>query len=178
MGGGLVADGTAVEAALKKVVTLMQNEPDFPGVKFNVDSHAGVSFHTLALPVTEDDAKQIFGDKVDIVVGTGPKAAYIAIGNDGMAKIKSAIDKSQSSPGKSVLPMQITVAAGPILKFSQQFSEDADLEVISKELEKYKDNDRLNITVISIKDGGRVRIEAEEGVIKAAAMGGKLGGGL
>ena len=88
----------------------MQNEPDFPGVKFNVETHAGVSFHTLALPMTEDEAKQMFGDKLDIVVGTGPTAAYLALGPDGMSKLKSAIDKSQSTPGKSVLPMQIMVA--------------------------------------------------------------------
>src|SRR5262249_30256566 len=40
--GAYVADGAGVETALKKLVEVAKNEPDFPGVKFNVETHQGV----------------------------------------------------------------------------------------------------------------------------------------
>jgi hypothetical protein len=52
--GAYVADPQALESALKKFAKLAEKEPDFPGIKFDADSHEGVRFHTTSIPVPED----------------------------------------------------------------------------------------------------------------------------
>ena len=62
------------------MVEIAESEPDidFKGVKFNADEHtgAGVQFHTLSLPIPQEEyARRVLGDQLDIVVGTGKMPA-------------------------------------------------------------------------------------------------------
>ena len=52
-----VASGSEVETAVKQLVEIAKGQPDmtFSNVKFNADKHAGVSFHTLSLPIPEEE---------------------------------------------------------------------------------------------------------------------------
>jgi signal transduction histidine kinase len=67
-------------------------------VKLNAGKHGNVSLHTITvdLPDSADEsARDLFGgDKVNIVLGTAPKALYLAFGKDGEALLKKAIDAS------------------------------------------------------------------------------------
>src|SRR5690606_24867468 len=68
--GGYVADSAKAEAAFRKLVTLAEKEPDFPGVKFNAATYQNVNFHTMRVPVPEKegDARKILGENLDVAI--------------------------------------------------------------------------------------------------------------
>lgn len=183
--GGLVADGKAIEDSFKRLIELAKNEPDFPNVKLNSGSHGGITFHSVTAPIpdSEREARDILGDKVNIVLGTGPKAVYIAFGKNAESLLKQVIDKSAQDGSKSVPPMQLNIALLPILKFAA--SVDPNNEIVPelvKVLEK-SSKDKINLISQPIKNGNSVRIQVEEGVLQLIGAGvqkaqGLLPGGL
>ena len=75
LAGFHVADGKQVEQILKRVEVLAQNEPGFPGIEFNADNQSGVAFHTMSIPIPEEeDARKILGSELKVAVGIGRKA--------------------------------------------------------------------------------------------------------
>lgn len=183
--GGLVADGKSIEDSFKRLIDLAKNEPDFPNVKLNSGSHGGITFHSITAPIpdSEKEARDILGDKVNIVLGTGPKSVYIAFGKNAESLLKQVIDKSAQDGSKSVPPMQLNIALLPILKFAA--SVDPNNEIfpeLVKVLEK-SSKDKINVVSKIIKNGSSVRIQVEEGVLQLIGVGvekakGLLPGGL
>jgi hypothetical protein len=174
--GGHVSEPQKVEAGLKKLVALAQQEPDFPGIHWNADQHKGITFHTAQAPVEEDDedARQLFGPMLDITLGIGQNSVYVGLGRENIAALKGAIDASASQPGKAVPMMETLVSMRQILEFSLAFMEE------DKEQEKMitqaivdmlrndaQGRDHIRIVGQPIKHGQRYRIEAEEGVLRA-----------
>jgi hypothetical protein len=177
--GGFVGDPSKVEAGLKKLAGLAEKQDsDFPGVKWNADSHAGVAFHTVSGPIqaNEKEARQLFGDTMEIAVGIGEKSVYFALGRDCVAAAKDIIDKSASNPGKAIAPMEMTIALKQIMEVAAATaneSEKADIKMIADMLgQTTEGRDHVRIVVQPITNGARIRIEAEEGVLKAIGMAG------
>ena len=171
--GGLVADGKAIEDSFKRLIDLAKNEPDFPTVKLNSGAHGGITFHSITAPIPESEreARELLGDKVNIVLGTGPKAVYVAFGKNAESLLKQVIDKSAQDGSKSVPPGQLNVALLPILKFAA--SVDTNNEIVPellKVLEK-SGKDKINIVSQPIKNGANTRIQVEEGVLQVIGAG-------
>ncbi len=178
--GGLVANGKEIEDSFKRLIELAKNEPDFPTVKLNSGSHGGITFHSITAPIPdgEPEAREILGDKVNVILGTGPKAVYIAFGKNAESLLKQVIDKSAQDGSKSVPPLQLNVALLPILKFAA--SVDANNPVVGemlKVLEK-SGKDKINIISQPIKNGGNVRIQVEDGVLQIIGAGAQQARGL
>ncbi|MEX0586551.1 MAG: hypothetical protein WD176_07905 [Pirellulales bacterium] len=179
VGGMHVADGGKLEAASKKLLEIGKNDPDFPGsLKLDAESHGEVRMHTIAMPIRDPDAAKVLGETMDIVIGFGPKAAYLALGKDAVATLKSAIDRSAGETDKVVPPGQLTVALGPILEFVSATSNDPNLGIVLKvlagETGKYKGRDRLLVGIRPIENGIGYRIELEQGLIALAGKAGAL----
>ena len=51
-------------SAIKKLDASTKRSAEYPGIKWNAANHAGVTFHTLTVPVpqTEKPWRQMFGD--------------------------------------------------------------------------------------------------------------------
>ena len=166
--GTYVADGAALEKSLKEIVALGKNEPDAPEVKFNVGQHGDVQLHRLTATIPENlaEAREFFGEKLEMVIGTGPKSFYIAAGKNAENLLKSAIDRSKTTVDKSVPPAQFHVALLPILKFAAATSEgNPMLPALVTSLEQ-SGNDRISIISAAVPRGTRTRIEVQEGVLK------------
>ena len=72
--GAYVADGAALEGSIKKLVKLAQSDPNFPGeVKFDVETYKGIHFHQINVPLPDPQAAAVFGEKLNVFVGMGPK---------------------------------------------------------------------------------------------------------
>ncbi|MEX2175261.1 MAG: hypothetical protein WD872_12945 [Pirellulaceae bacterium] len=167
VGGGYVADGAAFEQSLKELVDLAKNEPNFPEVKLNAGTHGNVKLHKVAIPIPakEEEARDILGDKLEIVIGTGPKAVYVSAGKNAEALLKKVIDQSAQAADKAVPTMQLNVSVLPILKFFASVDENPMLPGLIASLEK-SGNDKV---VVSSQGGQRsstVRIEIQEGLIR------------
>ncbi len=170
--GTHVKEPAKIEAALKKLEATAKKSPDFPGVKWNASSHAGVTFHTLAVPIPKEQEEQrrVFGDEVNIALGIGPEAVYLGVGRDSIAAVNKAIDASSANPNKDVPPFELTLSLRPIMEFAantQQGKEKQITEAMAGSL-KNESPGRDHVRVVGqiIPNGLRYRIEAEDGVIR------------
>jgi len=171
--GVLVSDGKKLEAAFSKLVELAKNEPDFPEVKLNAGKHGNVNLHTITveLPDSADEsAHEIFGgDTVNIVIGTGPKALYLAFGKECEALLKQTIDASAAKGSQAVPPSQVNVFLKPIMKFAASMDKDENpiLQGAAKAFQQAKQGeDEINIVTKPIPGGATGRLQVSEGVIK------------
>lgn len=164
--GGHVADAAELERVLRVAADLAKDEPKFPGIKFDADKHAGVTFHTMRIPLDDDDAQKVFGEQLDVAIGVGKDSFYLAFGNDSVATLKKIIDTSAAGAEQKLPPSQFFVALAPILKFAASMGDDEALAVAARAAEKVRGNDRISITSTMVERGARSRIELDEGVLK------------
>lgn len=180
--GGHVADAAKVEKALKDVVELAKEQPGFPGIDFNADSHRGARFHTMAIPVPDEEAARFLGKKFDLVFGFDDTSVYVSAGRDAIENLKTAIDASKSAGEKDVAPVELSIAAGPIVDFAASMQPDNQIAgMLADEVAKFKGKDHYRIVLRPIDNGIRYRVEVEHGIInlagKAIGLFGAAGGG-
>jgi hypothetical protein len=175
--GGYVADGAELEKAFKELVALAKNEPDFPGVKFDAEKYKDVRFHTTSVPVKEEEGQKVLGETLDVVVGIGPKAGYLAIGQEGLELLKQVIDESAKQPGAAVPPMQVNVSLAPIFKFAAEKGEEPQVAMLAEALAQAGGQDHVKLTVTPVTNGQKVRLLLEQGVLEALGQAGKLSQG-
>ena len=115
--GASVPDGAKLEAWVKKLVKAVQEEePAVENhVKLNADTYEGVNLHVASAPLPTDTREaeklsKIVGPELDIVLGTGPKAVYLAVGRDAEKLLKKAISDSKQKAGTSVLPADVSLS--------------------------------------------------------------------
>lgn len=165
--GAYVSDPKSLEEALKKFVKLSEKEPNFPGVKFDAATHAGVRFHTTSIPVPEsENISKVLGDKLDVAVGIGEKSVYLALGTDSLKLCQTLIDKSKADAGRQLPPVQLNVSLAPILQFASALQDNPDVAEMAKSLANAKGKDHVYVTVTPLPNAIKIRVKAEEGVLQ------------
>jgi hypothetical protein len=169
----------AVEAAKKK------DEAKAPRIKWNDATHAGVTFHTIAVAVPEelDSPRKFLGEKADVAIGIGPDAIYFAVEDNDFEAVKKAIDASAAEPEKKVPPFELAVSLAPVMAVVASTTEDdmqrKILQTVADML-KNEANGRDHVRMVghAVPNGLRYRVELEEGVLrgigKATAEGQRL----
>jgi len=175
--GGHIADGPAMEKALKDLVNLLKDQPDFPQVQFDAGTLGNVKLHRITAPIPdgEPEARELLGEKLEIVVGIGPKSIIVTGGKDAEGLLKKILDGSAAQASKPVLPMQINVALLPILKFYQSVDDNPIVAGVIASLEQ-GGGDRIIITSRAGQRSSTGRIEIQEGIIRAAGEAAKAFG--
>jgi len=173
LAGGYVANGKKLDRAFRDLVELAKKDPEFPKTKFDVGKHGDVTFHSMTAPIPEDeeDARDVFGDSIDVIVGIGGESFYVAVGEDGQAKLKKAIDRSKAAPGKKVLPMQMRVSVGDIIEYVERFDDSGFAEAALEELDNVGDNDHILISTEPVERGSKTRFEIQQGVLTLIGAG-------
>jgi hypothetical protein len=166
--GGQIADPKGLETALRKLVELAKDEPDFPEVKFDAETYKGIVFHTVSVPVpaSEEEARQVLGENLDVVVGIGNSAAFLSLGHDAGGMLKKVIDASSMKKADAP-PMNLNIALTPIFKFAASVQENPVLELIGGTLEKSEGADNISLTSTPSENGVLYRLSIEEGVLQA-----------
>lgn len=186
--GMSIGDTTKLDGLLKSLADqVIKEEPAAAeAIKLNAEEHEGVQFNVISLPTDEmaDDLPnlpKLVGETLDIVIGIGPKNAYLAVGRDAVATLKKAIDESKAKADEPVLPARITLAATPIAKFVALVARDDQVKQVATQLgrmlEESSGKDHLNITSKPIPNGAEVRIELEEGLLKVLGSAPTMMGG-
>ncbi len=170
LGGFHVADGKDVERILRRAADLAKEEADFPGINFNADKAGNVSFHTMSVPVPEDEeARKVLGDTMEMAVGTSDDTAYIGFGKGCVGKLKSII--SSQTKQKKVPPFQMTLALTPIMEFVAEMDDNPMVGSVLEALKETGGKDHVKLHGIPVKNGFTYRIELEEGIIGAIGAG-------
>jgi len=218
--GLLVKETEKIESGLKKIASIADREPNFPGVTWNAYSHAGVNFHTLSFPIpemkeaiteavveavveeveeeaefsepgrprpriTEDEeatenekgekiARQLFGDQIDIAIGIGEKAVYLAVGRDSREAIEQAIDASLAEPNKPAPLFELSFSLGQIMEMAVTLADEENRDMVERIAQMLSNDaqgrDHIRLLGKLIPNGLTYRIEAEEGVLRAIGI--------
>ena len=171
-GGGRVASTDKVEQALRNLAELGEKEDDFPGVEWNADKHGEIQFHTMQIPTRDDEGRRIFGDALDFTLGVGKDSLYFAVGKNGLAAIKTGIDKSSDSAASDQPPVAIRISLGQIMQFAAATSQDPQAIAMAQLFEGLDGNDHVSITATAGENSLTYRIELEEGVLQAIIQAG------
>ncbi|MEN1679326.1 MAG: hypothetical protein AAGJ46_07005 [Planctomycetota bacterium] len=185
LGGALVKSPEKVEEALKKLAGLTADTQGAPQPVWGTQSHAGVTFHTLTvpvppvLPVVED----LLGSQLEFAVGIGSERVYLAAGPSWFERVSSAIDQSAAAGATPAKPMELSIALTDIAKIAGQVpgESQAPAQMLADALAQSSGDDKLTLSVEPLNDGVMMRFMVEEGVIRAAASVGQslspMGGG-
>lgn len=175
--GARVGDSAKLDSLIKDLAKqVIEEQPNAAdAIQLDAEEHQGVRFHLLKLPTAELAANfpnlpRLVGDTLNVVIGVGPEAAYLAGGRDALATLKTAIDQSKTQAGEPILPMRVVVSATPIAKFVAAVAEDQQAKgiatMVAGLLEQAGDQDHLTVTSTPIPNGAKVRVEFEEGLLK------------
>lgn len=188
--GGRVLETAKVDAILQKFLKkAMADEPKLAEmVKLNAEEYQGIRFHRALIPLNslemeEESAavlEKLVGKEMEIYVGIGPESVYGAVGRDALATLKKAID--QSKMATKVPPMQMQLAATPLVKCIGAVAEDAKAKnvatVLTQALEATPGQDHVNVTMVAVPQGAKFRIEMEAGILKILGLLPTLGAAL
>ena len=168
--GGFVADGEKLAGTVKKLADFAaQKEPNFPRINFDAETYQGVTFHTTRLPLrrANNQIRAILGDPMELIIGTGKQSAYVAFGKDPNELLKNVLDLSSANRSKELPPSQVGLSLSRILSFVASVRPDPRVRVALETLEDHPDSEGISLTAIPVPNGFMVRLELEEGVIRA-----------
>jgi hypothetical protein len=171
-----VADGSQVESLAKDLSDELAKEKAPVKVELMSGSHKGVTLHKLSAPLpedAEDSARKIFGDNVNVSIGTSPKAIYLSVGKTAEASLKSALDGMAAAPSAKADPMRMRMNMSQLLNFIQSIEANPVVEAMLSSIGS--DDDQVMIDTAMIDRGSITRITIQEGVLKAISGGARAG---
>ncbi|RMG00494.1 MAG: hypothetical protein D6741_06715 [Planctomycetota bacterium] len=165
-----------LEAQIKDLLQqAMEDDEDLAQyLKLNAESYKGFDLHVLSIPSDEapKEVRQVFGEKLEVVVAFSDDLVTFAVGSDGIALLKKAIDDSEAAGPKKVPPVEAYLKVKPVLDFAAAVTpdseKDADFEQLMEAAQKLGDNDRVAIlvTVDPANNANTTRISVEEDLLK------------
>lgn len=169
--GTAVTEGDELAEIFERLVDLAESEAGFYGVQLDVDKHKGVRFHTLILPyfggAEGEMLETVFGSDIEFTFGMAKDSAYLAVGTEGVDRLKAAIDKSEEMAETEVPPAQLVLSVGPLLELLADMDAGDDPLLSSLTLEVPEGDDRVSAAMKPIENGMHIRIEAEKGALGA-----------
>jgi hypothetical protein len=124
------------------------------------------------VPEDQEGPRKLLGDKLNIALGIGPEAVYLAIGQDNIEAVKKAIDASAADKGKTVPPFEFALSLAPIMEVAVSQAEEGDQKEIAQKVADFlrseaQGRDHIRAVGQMIPNGLKYHFEAEEGVLKA-----------
>ncbi len=181
-----VADGHAVESLAGRIAEIVVRE--HPVVEDWITEEAGaigsIRFHTIAIPIPYDienrrEVVRMFGEQLVLVLGVDEEDVYLGAGRDALARLIEAVAASEAESETAAVPVEISLALRPLFGFLAEMGEEEDRPQAARlaaALEVAGDQDHVHLVVSSIDHGLRVRVEVEEGLVRA--LGRAVGRGL
>lgn len=168
-GGMYLPQAKRAEALAKKLLTVAaQAEPDFPKAKFDIETHGGVTLHSLPLPnppraKAREAMDTLIGLDSAAYLGFGEDTVWFTVGSDVVTGLKSAIDAYAQGQPQPVPPSYLKVSLLPFLEAAGQLepkaAEAADQLTAT--------SDTIEIVSKANADGSaQTRISIQEGIIK------------
>lgn len=169
--GAFVADGNDAAQIAKDVAAELENEPGAPRFEFDRSTYEGVTMHLVEadVPESEDEARKVFGEKLQVHIGTGEKSVYVATGKDSEQLMKQLIDRRDADAAeKTTRPIgQMKLQLKPILEFARSIESNDAINAMIDELSRSSDLGLLTVIQDSIENGQETKISISEGMLKA-----------
>ena len=172
--GGYISDGEKLAGIVQRLHALAQRlEPRTPDVHFNAEVYQGVTMHTTAIPLRDADAqaRQLLGDPLDVVIGTGARSVYLAFGQDAAGVLKAVVDASTE---QNVPPVQAFLALESILEFAASVDDNPILRDVLDAVKQSEGGDRIRVAVVPVERGVAFQLSVDQAVGAAVGQGVRL----
>lgn len=172
--GMFVADGDKLEALIKELVELIPYGPDTPEIVLDVETYQAVKLHRVRVDLSEADgpSKELFGEKLDIYLGTAAKAVYLVAGKDSLTQVKQFIDSGKADPNPVRPTTQFQWRMLPMIEAMQPVADKQDAKEMARAIRAINqagDSAAISFQVTAIPDGQRFRFVIEEGILRFGA---------
>ena len=167
--GCFVADGNEAAAIVKEISERLKDETDSPEFKFDLSEYKGVTMHLVEaeVPEDQDEMRRAFGEKLQVHIGTGAKAVYVAVGDQSVDLLKELIDSADNDTLQARPIGQIRVSPLPLLQYIQSIESNDVVSAMIDALSRAGDTGELMITSDTVDNGARSQITIGEGIIQS-----------
>jgi len=178
--GSTIVDGDKLNDLVKQLVEEIQkNDPEASKmIKLDAENYEGVRLHAFNIPAPDESAVPFFGDTLEVVMGISNDKLLVAVGRDAAKTLKDVLSQSKANLDKEMLPVQISISIGQIVKFAASVAEEDDAKaqaaMLANALEKSEGKDHVTFTTKPITNGVRARLEVEEGLLKLIGSMGQM----
>lgn len=181
--GAAIADGAKLAKTCRQLADEVQKSGQAAGaLRIGGETYAGIQLHTVSAPTPDAALVPLVGDTLEAAVGVGDDKVLVAVGRNAVKTLKKAIDGLKTTAGKEVPPLEIRLAVQAIAKFVAEVGDDPQAKVtasmVAGMLKTAGDKDHVIVTAQPIPRGVRLRLEAEEGLLKALGSASQMMGGL
>lgn len=167
--GAFVADGDEAAELVKELAEKVENEPNAPTFKFDQSTYKGVTMHLVEaeVPEKQDEARKIFGETLQLHVGTGDKVVYAAIGENSQQLMQELIDAGEGDNVGDRPVGQFKLSLLPILQYAQSIETNETLSAMIDSLSRAPDAGNVRVISRSIDNGAKTRVTIGEGILQA-----------
>ncbi len=171
--GTFVADGGEVAALAQDLAKKVPDSPDAPKFQFNTGTFNGVTMHLIEadVPATEEEARSLFGETIQIHIGTAPKAIYLALGQGSEALMKELITAGGNDTESDRPLAQIDFKLLPFMQLAQSVEQNDAVAAIINALSGSQDKGQIRLISESIPNGSSVEVTFGEGLLRAIGAG-------
>ncbi|MFN9749751.1 MAG: hypothetical protein ACK57U_00020, partial [Planctomycetota bacterium] len=172
-------DAPKLESALREIAK--EAEKRAAGqfeMELDAEKKFGAQFHKFVIPVPDEQAQQMFGEKATIYVGIGSDVVYLAMGSNPMELLEKAVKGGEAAQAGTVMDMNLYLA--PVLRKAAQMQGEANMQAMADKLAETK-RDRVRVSSSAIDRGVSFTLEMQDGILEliglaAQQMGGMMGG--
>jgi hypothetical protein len=172
--GFTVVDPKKLEETVKDLAPMLKKkamEEEDVEVNFNFESgtHAGVTFHEVKVSLDDDqeEAREVFGDAVTIIIGVGSDSVYLGTGTAPMPLITKAMDSASEKEFDS----EVNFFIAPMLKFASRMKDAPPMVAAMAEKLAENGGDRVRMYSKAIKNGSFSRFEMQDGILSLIKAG-------
>ena len=165
IGGMSVAKGDEVSKLIDDAVKLSKNNPDLGTVKFDADKHAGARIHAVT-PEANEENEKLFG-KSDAHLAVRADSVWMAMGGGNLKGLKKALDQTAkpATPKTPQAPISFQVKPAALVLLMEK---DDDGLIERAKGVAGKPGDKLNVEVVPVTSGAKLRIEFGVDLLKLA----------
>lgn len=167
--GAFVADGNEVAKLAKDLATEIPDDPRAPRFMFDIGKSGNVTMHMIEadVPPQADEARTVFGDKLQIHIGTGPQSLYLAVGKGSESVLKQFIASGATNDDGRRPLGQFKLSLLPILEFARSVESNAGIDAVINAVSGSPGGGQVDIVSNTIDNGASSNIKIGEGLIKA-----------
>ncbi|MDB4338723.1 hypothetical protein OAA19_01300, partial [Rubripirellula sp.] len=168
--GTFVSNGNDVAAIAKDLAAEIEGVPGAPAFMFDQEVYEGVTMHLVEIdiPPFEEEMIEVLGEKLQIHIGTGEKAVYLATGKGSKALLTSMIDSAGQDKSSSRPVGQLHFSLMPMLELAQSVNADDSVMAMIDSLSRAADTGKIMMISESIENGQDFTLSIGEGLLQAA----------
>jgi len=168
--GGRLQDGDVFKNSLKKLADLVEREDGAPKVQWAAGRIGSVELHELYLPIEDENVAKLLGDQLHLVMGTGARQGYLALGNGADKLLQRVIEESAKRTEEMLPPSQVTIAMSPVVEYLASLEDSFSMsEGLADVALGENGRDRVIVETLPIEGGALSRIVVEEDALRVIA---------